>query len=147
MFSIHLAFQSAVGLEIKTYTHTDIQTPSGWSEMRGGEINLLEYLETRQICKSYNTKPATTSTAMVLQVEKKPPCKFHFKTCLAIAFTEHVNNSAKQLQLSHHSRLADASLPPPAPLLYPLRGKQKDQYILPRLSNMLQIFRLINSIR
>lgn len=31
VFSTRLAFETAAGLEIKTHTHTNIQTPSGWS--------------------------------------------------------------------------------------------------------------------
>lgn len=137
MLSIHLAFKTAAGLEIKTHTHTQISRPllAG----TGGETNLLDYFETRQICKSYNAKPTTINTATVLPSWKEAFLQIAFSNVLCNCLSWARNSPSTRLPLSHCHRLANAS--PPSHLL--LAESPTINVLCP--GYQAQIFRLINS--
>lgn len=143
MFNICLAFETAAGLEIKTRTQTFRPLLAG----AGGEINLLDYFETSQICKSYNTKPTTINTAAALPAWKEALLQISFENMLCNLPLRARKQPCKQFQLSHHC--SQAMSLPHLLLLFslPLNKKQKPQCILPSLPNTLQIFRLMNSVR
>lgn len=84
VFSIHLAFETAAGLEIKTHTraHTNTQSPSGWSgrwnkplRLFPGETDLQELQH-----KTHDNQHSDSSA----RLKGSPPANFILKHALQL---------------------------------------------------------------
>lgn len=114
MFTIRSAFKTTAGLEIKPHTRTHKYPDPFWLE-REAKKALWTISRRDRFAKALTQNPRQSAQPQVSQAERKPSCKFHWETCLAIASPELINSPAKQFQLSHSCRPVLAFPSPASP--------------------------------